>query len=828
MSEEVIELSVDETNALRAKLGLAPLRVGNGDQVCNSLRIDSGKQQVSDAAGDEEVLEMSVDDTNALRAKLGLAPLREDGDNQSKIVHKPAENQREIQEAEERVQRAKLQRDVDRGIANVFGSSTLADGDTSIKEGSVALSWADKMRAPKDQQASLKRADNEKGTATKRKKKKKKVSNKQKEEKSSLPSDYYDEKDLVGMNVAHDASELQTGSTTVLTLADAPLLETTESTTKRTLGLNEGGETLENVSLAEQKIQQEGLQKKRQYELGLGRAGGYAGFDDDEFAELGGTKGPSRMQRGALSQQHGALDDEKQSNRGFRIGDNGNESKATTDFEAIQQGKAVSLLPNKADVTASDFMTMEEEEEERAMRKKQKDGKFKKKKKKKEKKRERKKHRRKMADSDDEEEDNAPESEYESKTGKSSTSLLDDLEQTAVADQKSVGKRRKRQRCDIIDEVDGDSIGIRAMDASSNDKRARFDAIMAKGNEKTRAAFATEQLKPKKKVDSFADEEPDDSFLNAALSKARRMNRLKKMNQGSGGVGSSSVNRGADAVAKAVQSIKQKNSNPDSVVSGGTITFSIDDTREFTRAIRARARQTNREQQKKPKVSAIKAESAPIASPISEGQSTEATDTSGVKVEDMNQGEGEGDEDADMEELAKEIKPDADAALDGTTASRVGVGRGLSAFVSMLRQTGEISANKHAGTEELRGRAKDERNYDDYKPLDLKNVVKIGDNATDKDKELASRDIKLEYRDKHGRLLTRKEAFRELCYQFHGHGKGKRKEEKHLEQIARERAEGRLASRQVAAARDGTTAGTLGALKATQKATGKAFVVHKT
>ena len=184
MSEEVIELSVDETNALRAKLGLAPLRVGNGDQVCNSLRIDSGKQQVSDAAGDEEVLEMSVDDTNALRAKLGLAPLREDGDNQSKIVHKPAENQREIQEAEERVQRAKLQRDVDRGIANVFGSSTLADGDTSIKEGSVALSWADKMRAPKDQQASLKRADNEKGTATKRKKKKKKDSSRTKKRKS--------------------------------------------------------------------------------------------------------------------------------------------------------------------------------------------------------------------------------------------------------------------------------------------------------------------------------------------------------------------------------------------------------------------------------------------------------------------------------------------------------------------------------------------------------------------------------------------------------------------------------------------------------------------
>ena len=88
--------------------------------------------------------------------------------------------------------------------------------------------------------------------------------------------------------------------------------------------------------------------------------------------------------------------------------------------------------------------------------------------------------------------------------------------------------------------------------------------------------------------------------------------------------------------------------------------------------------------------------------------------------------------------------------------------------------------------------------------------------------------MKLEYRDKHGRLLTQKEAFRDLCYQFHGHGAGKKREEKNLRQIAREQAEARLTSRQVSAARDGTTAGTLGALKATQKATGKAFIVHKT
>ena len=144
----------------------------------------------------------------------------------------------------------------------------------------------------------------------------------------------------------------------------------------------------------------------------------------------------------------------------------------------------------------------------------------------------------------------------------------------------------------------------------------------------------------------------------------------------------------------------------------------------------------------------------------------------------------------------------------------------------MLKTTGEIKGKQRK--EELRGRAKDERNYDNYQPLDLNKVVKIGQNATEKDRELANREITLEYRDEHGRLLTEKAAWRDLCKQFHGHGSGKRKEERKLKQIAREQAEARMASRQVAAARDGVASSSLGALKATQKATGKAFVVHKT
>jgi hypothetical protein len=40
--------------------------------------------------------------------------------------------------------------------------------------------------------------------------------------------------------------------------------------------------------------------------------------------------------------------------------------------------------------------------------------------------------------------------------------------------------------------------------------------------------------------------------------------------------------------------------------------------------------------------------------------------------------------------------------------------------------------------------------------------------------------VKLEYRDEFGRKLTQKEAFRQICYRFHGYGPGKKAKEKRL------------------------------------------------
>jgi U4/U6.U5 tri-snRNP-associated protein 1 len=772
-SEETLVLSVDETNKLRAKLGLAPLRLKtsviaahNGDDDHAPAAAAAAAQSSSGAEQqEEERLEMSVQDTNALREKLGLSVLRESS-SKTTIVHAPAHNEGERQGAAERIERARLQRQVDQGISRYKNEKSLGE------ESSSAKSWAAQMRSSQQEQNNSQKSQAQEGGS-----------------KKTLTTEHdnnYGETDLHGMNVAHAMSELQDGSTTILTMADESLLKTRDDTSNKAIGLNEDDFALENVNLAEQSKQQQGLRDKRKMELGMGRAGGYAGFDDDEFEDLGGSQAPSRFARGGPADATAT----KKQRRGFQIGSHLQEDgDDEPDLFAGQKGKAVSLDPSQADVAASDFMTTEEDEATRQQKKKKKDSKFKKKDKKK---KDKKKKKRRAAESDDEDDD----AEGETKPQRG---LLEELEETAVDATTAKKRRRSNDETNVTDPSNGtaEPMDVEEDKQEEAKKRARFDAIMAKGNERTREAFQTKD----KPVD--LDEEPDDAFLNAALAKARRLNRLREMSK------SKNAPRGADAVVEAVQSsrAKQEEQTP-----SGTIAFAVDETREFTRALLARAEQTEREQARK----AIKKE-----------KDTGADESDMDIAENPVPVKEEPEAEIDMAELAKEVEeedvPDAGGSA-GAYGSVVPMGRGLAGVLGMLKQTGEITG-KNAGKEEMRGRAKDKRTYEDYESLDLSKVVKIDQRtATDKDKDFASREIKLEYRDKFGRLLTRKEAFRDLSYQFHGHGSGKRKEEKRLQQVAREQAEGRLASRQVA---EGASAGMLGALKATQQATGKAFVVHK-
>eukprot|EP01016_Furgasonia_blochmanni_P036928 TRINITY_DN4291_c0_g1_i11.p1 TRINITY_DN4291_c0_g1~~TRINITY_DN4291_c0_g1_i11.p1 ORF type:complete len:448 (+),score=134.16 TRINITY_DN4291_c0_g1_i11:338-1681(+) len=86
------------------------------------------------------------------------------------------------------------------------------------------------------------------------------------------------------------------------------------------------------------------------------------------------------------------------------------------------------------------------------------------------------------------------------------------------------------------------------------------------------------------------------------------------------------------------------------------------------------------------------------------------------------------------------------------------VGTGMAGALKLLRERGTLSEDAI----EYSGRAKDPKPHEE--------LAKFGIKGEDR--------VKLEYRDSHGKLMTQKEAFRFMCWKFHGKGPSKRKMEK--------------------------------------------------
>lgn len=431
---------------------------------------------------------------------------------------------------------------------------------------------------------------------------------------------------------------------------------------------------------------------------------------------------------------------------------------------------------------------------------------------------------------------------------------MENLEATAaitLPNVTDVEKRKRQRRGERSKQMDlGSTLGQELNDPDGLEeeemtrKRRRFNQIMEKGKVRTDRVFNN---KPSAAILTGYEEdnaEEDDAFLNAALAKARRLKRLKELNNNHDNAASTNstadTTKREEAVACAVEKSRQDATPTDSHRDSVGITFEFDEMQEFTRALRVREDQTWRGSWDRGH------HGARTTAPVRKKRVAPVTCEGDAIVADSGKALAVPAEDADMQVLAGQIDDngDDDGARDrqdkdddafGSTAASAPVGRGMASFLSLLHRTGEI--RKHAAKEEMRGRAKDKRTYEDYEMLDLKKVVAINDGGADtassrhrggssgasaheKDLEFARREIKLEYRDDHGRLLTRKEAYRNMCYQFHGHGSSKKNQERRLKQIEREREEAAVASLQ--------QGGTLGALKAAQKATGKAFIIQKT
>ena len=141
MSEEVIELSIEETNKLRQQLGLKPLRTLSITSSNNNHSTTDTSNASAQNSNDGEI-SLSIQESNVLREKLGLPPLRsndssstEKGRKPRDAIHAPAKNTREEEQVKERIEKAKLQREVQAGIQK------LQEEQNSV-ENIDALSWA--------------------------------------------------------------------------------------------------------------------------------------------------------------------------------------------------------------------------------------------------------------------------------------------------------------------------------------------------------------------------------------------------------------------------------------------------------------------------------------------------------------------------------------------------------------------------------------------------------------------------------------------------------------------------------------------------------------
>jgi U4/U6.U5 tri-snRNP-associated protein 1 len=125
----------------------------------------------------------------------------------------------------------------------------------------------------------------------------------------------------------------------------------------------------------------------------------------------------------------------------------------------------------------------------------------------------------------------------------------------------------------------------------------------------------------------------------------------------------------------------------------------------------------------------------------------------------------------------------------------------MAAALSLLQQSGDIRASNQ---ESLSGRARDRRNFTREDHLEHEGRQQEGFH------------VNIDYRDEFGRQLTRKEAFRQLSYKFHGYGPGKKKQEKRLKQLDEEQARHKARDKDL---------NTVMAQQRVQEATSKPFVM---
>ncbi|KAK6504857.1 hypothetical protein TWF481_006793 [Arthrobotrys musiformis] len=255
-NDNVEEISIEETNALRIKLGLKPLRA-----TAPPPPPPEPKPPAKNDSGDGESI--SIEETNQLRIAMGLKPLKvesttskvdEDDNSFDAQERRAAENWKKHQAEEDRKKRRlEIKEQLRKGQERAERERKLEGKGLADDSGDDdAKAWI--KGAKKRQKKALAQIE--------------KDLREREEEEARLRKDYTS-KDLAGLKVGHDLSELgENVDGTVLTLKDSEILGEDD----------EEGDELENAGLVERAKLKERLDLKK-------RKPDYNPYGDDEDAD---------------------------------------------------------------------------------------------------------------------------------------------------------------------------------------------------------------------------------------------------------------------------------------------------------------------------------------------------------------------------------------------------------------------------------------------------------------------------------------------------------------------------------------------------------------
>lgn len=550
----------------------------------------------------------------------------------------------------------------------------------------------------------------------------------QEEEDENAARVLYTGSDLRGIAVKHGVDDFEAGDVQILTLADSQILAKDED--GHVLGVNEDGDVLENVTLADRDRRLEREKRLKRLKQPL-----YAAYDDDEFAE-----GVAPGTRRSILPQYDA---EKVAGPKLVLGENGSamamgngiEVKSEEDKKVIPQSLLVETREMSEYLTATEFASFAKKSKKDKAKKK-----------------------RKIRKQD-------------------SSSLIEELEAALDTNEGEEGD------IGVADRGARGSISARSgvLQEEEAARRAAYDHAVKVADEKSKAV-AMRLGRGAGGGNERVNEEDDDAEIAESLARARRLALQKQKQLAEEEAGDRVSKMVAERVKKQADLCQHEAASQAStgVIVGlddanaldaegrkkdGTLVFTS--TTEFTTRLQARLNEKARSRAE----AAIRdmertgdddSDEEGTAGASSKNKSKKSKKILVRREGDTESGWVELDEEAGMEVVAGEFSSGSEDEKEEEVHDdqleflhrQPTQAKGLAATLALLKGSGDLHHK-----DQLAGRAKDTREIDP-----------------------SARDfgVKLEYRDENGLKLTQKEAFRQLSYRFHGINPGTKKKNKRI------------------------------------------------